>query len=228
MTWRPAWQRSSWRHRRARRRSSGPPVPASTSPLVRQRSHRADSDGAGGSRWWTLGSSVWLTTRLPGAGWSPPKAGLGARLSKRVAERPRDVAAGSRSAAREADHRGRRTAASRRARTVRVGRPGRERDGLLAGPDSRHAGSPEGAPREDSIDPRRRSGSGRGRMAGQPQPWVFPDDQVEVLAEGEHRRWMHFQLATGGPRTSAIGPAPTSPKARRNTTARPSGRSRAR
>lgn len=35
------------------------------------------------------------------------------------------------------------------------------------------------------------------RPAAEPQPYEFSDDAVEMLAEMEHRRWVHFQLRNG-------------------------------
>lgn len=37
------------------------------------------------------------------------------------------------------------------------------------------------------------------RGTDQPRPFAFPDDQIELLARWEHRRWMHFQLRNGRP-----------------------------
>src|SRR5690606_1358712 len=35
------------------------------------------------------------------------------------------------------------------------------------------------------------------RPAADPKPYEFSDDAVEMLAEMEHRRWVHFQLRNG-------------------------------
>lgn len=35
------------------------------------------------------------------------------------------------------------------------------------------------------------------RRADEPQPYAFTDAEVELLAELEHRRWVHFQLRNG-------------------------------